>query len=341
MNHKRNVFVQTDISLDDLRSMEMKLQTLENQNMILRNKTMKTSTYDFAMNHSHKRLKFYTGMESFAAFNTLLCFILAIWQPKVKVSLKPCEQLLLVLMKLRLGFLNEDLACRFQIGIGTVSNVFHSWLNIMHENLNQFVKWPSKKCVKRNMPECFKAVSLQNVRCIIDCSEIFIEKPHNFKARAATYSNYKHHNTVKFLVGITPSGAFCFISQAWGGRVTDRHLAANCGFLNLLETDDVILADRGFRIGDLLSEKNAKLIIRASTKNKNQLSAEEVRQSRKMSRVRVYIERAIRKMKTYKILESNLSISMFKKNDRDFSTIDKILVIICALCNMSNPIIKT
>lgn len=301
-----------------------------------------TTTYESVMNNSQKTFKFYTGLENCAVFNTLLCYILAVWQPKIKVALQPCEQLLLVLMKLRLGLMNQDLACRFQIGTGTVSTVFHSWLNIMYENLNAYIIWPSKKQAKRNIPQCFKDVSLRNVRCIIDCSEIFIEKPRNFKARAATYSNYKHHNTIKFLVGITPSGVFSFISKAWGGRVADKQLTINSGFLDLLERDDVILADRGFKIGDLLAEKKATLIIPASTKNKAQLSAEEVRQSRKMSKVRVHIERAIRKMKTYKILDSSLPISVIKKNyDEEISTIDKMLCVICVLCNIGNPIIKT
>ena len=43
--------------------------------------------------------------------------------------------------------------------------------------------------------------------CIIDCSEIFIERPKNLIARAQTRSNYKHNNTSKYLIGITPAGA--------------------------------------------------------------------------------------------------------------------------------------
>ena len=48
--------------------------------------------------------------------------------------------------------------------------------------------------------------------------EVFIEMPSNLLARAQTWSNYKHHNTVKFLVGIAPQGTVTFISDAWGGN---------------------------------------------------------------------------------------------------------------------------
>ena len=50
--------------------------------------------------------------------------------------------------------------------------------------------------------------------CIIDCSEIFIERPKNLIARAQTRSNYKHNNTSKYLIGITPAGAK---SHLWDG----------------------------------------------------------------------------------------------------------------------------
>ena len=55
-------------------------------------------------------------------------------------------------------------------------------------------------------------------------------------ARAQTYSNYKHHNTVKFLIGITPQGVISFVLKGWGGRVSDKHLTAteNCGLLSHL-----------------------------------------------------------------------------------------------------------
>ena len=334
---------QTDLSMEDLGYFQKTIESLEEENSRLRKKTLCTKTFDQIVNSKEKTFKFYTGLENFALFNALISLILDDWQPKIKVALQPCEQLLLVLMKLRLGLLNQDLACRFEIGVGTVSRVFHSWIDILHVKLNPLLTWPSKnQTKKKSVPQCFKSASLGNVRCIIDCTEVFIEKPHNFKARAQTYSNYKHHNTIKFLVGIMPSGVICFVSKAWGGRVSDRNLTMQSGFLNCLRKNDIILADRGFKIEDLLFQKQAKLIIPSSTKNKKQLSALEVQQSRNMSKVRVHVERAIRKIKTYKILDANMPISLIKPNDDgEFSTIDKILCIICVLCNLSKPIIKS
>jgi len=45
-----------------------------------------------------------------------------------------------------------------------------------------------------------------------------------------------------------PQGVTTFISQTWGGRVRDKFLRANSGFLDKLFTGDVVQADRGFDI---------------------------------------------------------------------------------------------
>jgi len=82
----------------------------------------------------------------------------------------------------------------------------------------------------------------------MDCFEVFIDRPTSLMARAQTYSNYKKHNTCKFLIGITLQGPILFISKGWGGRVLDVHLNENCGLLAKLLPGDVILADRGFTI---------------------------------------------------------------------------------------------
>ena len=51
---------------------------------------------------------------------------------------------------------------------------------------------------------------------IIDCFEFFCERPTKLKARPQTWSNYKQHNTVRFLIGISPQGVVSFVSRGWG-----------------------------------------------------------------------------------------------------------------------------
>ena len=58
-------------------------------------------------------------------------------------------------------------------------------------------------------------------------------------------TDYKKHDTIKFLIPITPAGSICFLSNCWEGRVSDKNLAQACGFLKFVEQGDVVLADRG------------------------------------------------------------------------------------------------
>ena len=67
---------------------------------------------------------------------------------------------------------------------------------------------------------------------IIACFELLTDRPLNLLARARTSSNYKQHNTVKVLIGITPQVTILFVSEAWGGCTFDKFLTKNCGFLN-------------------------------------------------------------------------------------------------------------
>lgn len=91
--------------------------------------------------------------------------------------------------------------------------------------------------------------------------------------------------------------AYHFLSRCWGGRVSDKILTQESGFLSLLEPGDVILADRGFTIHEDFIAYGAKLIIPAFTRGKGQLSQREVETSQQLSRVRIHVERVIGLMK--------------------------------------------
>ena len=54
-----------------------------------------------------------------------------------------------------------------------------------------------------------------------------------------TWSNYKHHNTIKFLIGVTLQGSVS--SKAWGGRVSDKFFTENSGLLKNAILYDVII----------------------------------------------------------------------------------------------------
>lgn len=249
--------------------------------------------------------------------------------PKRKLSIK--SELVLVLMKLRLGLTHAFLAMIFGIQGSTCSNIITTWIKFLSHTLRNLVFWPDKTTVQMMMPASF-AEEYPNLRCTLDCSETFIDRPRDLKMQAVTWSDYKHHNTLKYLVGISPNGHICFISESWGGRTSDREIVRSSGFLDLVDPTDVIMADRGFTIQEDLLLRQATLLIPPPSSGKNQQSRKNVGKTTKVANARIHVERAINRLKWFKIVSETVPINMV-------DIFDDILVICSALCNLDKPLV--
>lgn len=118
------------------------------------------------------------------------------------------------------------------------------------------------------------------------------------------YSNYKNAFTVKFLVGVAPSGDVTFLSEAFGGRTTDGQMVNESGIVKLLEPGDIVLADKGFpRIVTEVENSGAFLVMPPFKRGQSQFSTNENVEGYKCSKVRIHVERAIGRMKTFRILQ--------------------------------------
>ncbi|XP_057310068.1 uncharacterized protein LOC130648066 [Hydractinia symbiolongicarpus] len=241
------------------------------------------------------------------------------------------NHLMIVLMKIKLGLMNRDLSLRFGISEGNISKIFRTWIQPLALLLRNFIVWPDKDAMRSNLPSSFK--SFKNCISIIDCTEIFIERPINLTARAQTYSNYKNHNTIKYLIEITPTGTVSFLSAGWGGRASDKTITINSGFLDLVTHGDCVLADRGFLVEEELATRGAVLRIPAFTRGKKQLTARDVDISRQIAHVRIHVERVIGRLKKFKILSSIIPITQVDLTD-------EIMISVCGLVNL-NPSVVT
>ena len=223
-----------------------------------------------------EKTRFYTGFPNFCMLMQVFNFI----SPYVKATsrnvLTQFQELLLVLMRMKLNVPLQDLSYRFNVSVATASRIFNRWIDLLCSRLQFLIHWLKHEELRSTMPSVFKQNFGDKVAVIIDCFEIFIDRPSSLIARAMTWSNYKHHNTIQFLIGITPQGSVSCITKAWGGRVSDKHITENCGILKKLLPDDIVLADRGFDIAESVGFHQAKLYIPAFTRGKKQLSAKEV-----------------------------------------------------------------
>jgi len=123
-------------------------------------------------------------------------------------------EFLLVLARLRLGLLVGHLAAIYSLSKGSVSKIFTTWINMLYHVFKDIlIAWPKRQQVKRHLPKSF--AKFPRTIVIIDSTEIKIQKPTGPSAQKVTRSNYKSSKTFKLLVGISPKGAFTFVSQLW------------------------------------------------------------------------------------------------------------------------------
>lgn len=108
-----------------------------------------------------RSVKFCTVLVSLAMFQATWTFFLSMWQPKLPARFQPEEQFLIMLMRLRLGQLTEDISCRFAAPLCTSNKRFYAWSDIMVRNSGKLVVWPIRKAIKLNLPNLLKILLLR------------------------------------------------------------------------------------------------------------------------------------------------------------------------------------
>ncbi|KAJ8930687.1 hypothetical protein NQ314_016484 [Rhamnusium bicolor] len=104
------------------------------------------------------------------------------------------------------------------------------------------------------------------------------------------------------MVGVTEEGAITFVSDIWGGAISDRQILEKFGILDLFSEGMFVLADRGFDVSDLLENKGVHLNIPPFKKSAPQLTDEEVAKTRSIANRRIVVEDIIGLVKVNKIL---------------------------------------
>lgn len=202
----------------------------------------------------------------------------------------------------------------------------------MYDHMKSLIAWPTKKQILANLPSSF--IEMPDVRIVIDATEFFCEKPSSLTSQFLTWSEYKHHNTYKVLIGVAANGLVTFISRVWGGHTPDRHIVQKDGdlFIPRLESGDIILADKGFTVGDLLPghiELNMPPFIFTSS----QMTKQQFFQTQQIAAPRIVVEMKMEQIKNFKIIQSRLPLT-------EAHLAEQIIVICAAITNLYNPLMK-
>ena len=251
-----------------------------------------------------------------------------------KYALPIVTQFLLVLRKLRVGNLDKELADIHGISTSTTSRIVLSWVNYLYVILGSMPLWPSRQTVNAHMPDVFKD-KYAATRVILDCTEIHVQRPSSLRLNTEFYSHYKSTTTLKALVGITPSGAVSFVSALHPGSVSDNAITRNSGILDLLEKGDQVMVDKGFTISADLAKVGATLVIPPFlTAARSQFTQQEVTDTQSIARVRVHVERAIRRVKCYHFFDRVVPLTFA-------GSINQMWTVCCLLTNFRGCLLQT
>ena len=290
-----------------------------------------------------QELAFYTGFPNYSCFKACYDYFgpaandLKYWGGQYKDTghgrsrtLSRLNEFFLVMVRLRLGLFERDLAKRFDVSTATVCRICRTWIRFMYLRFKELPLWPSRDLVNAYMPKCFQEL-YPTTRVIIDATEIFIETPALPEFQQMTFSSYKNHNTYKALVGISPGGAITFVSKLYPGSISDQMLTKKSGLLELLEKGDSVMADRGFNIQDDLTPLGVKVNIPPFLKGKAQLEPEELVETRRIASLRIHVERAMERIKNYHIFDGTLQSLL--------SDVAEEMFFVCAvMCNFMPPL---
>ena len=158
--------------------------------------------------HDDHLVRFYTGFITYRIFLAFFNFLglvvnnLKYWGSKEgthvrnrKRKLDPENQLFMVLVKLRLNLMTQDLAFRFGLSTAQVSRYLTTWICFLYHHI-----WmPSVEQVAGTLP-CVIKEKFPNTFAIIEAMSL--------QMQSSTWSQYKHHNTAKFLIHVLLMGLF-------------------------------------------------------------------------------------------------------------------------------------
>ncbi|XP_070397082.1 uncharacterized protein [Dermacentor albipictus] len=334
-------------TLGELQKLAIQLQNAECMHLRLENKIERVESRLLTvkiLRHPSKCMH-YVGLPNIAVFQSLLDYLnplaseMAYWGSNQKGEKGLCghrkdneleNEFLMTLLTLRRGIGGVELARNFLICESQVSRIFTTLVNLLQRELKKLTTLPSREALQPYLPKSFR--DFADTRLVLDATEVRIQRSSSLSAQRQTFSAYKHFNAYKMLVGCTPGGYIAFVSRLRGGSVSDTTILESSGLLDELVEGDAVMVDKGFPFPYI---PPVVTVYRPPFRQRHQkqMPPAAVHETRRIACARVHVERAIARVKSFRVLDRPFPISMVDIADHVFQAC-------CFLSNFRNPLIK-
>jgi len=127
------------------------------------------------------------------------------------------------------------------------------------------------------------------------------------------------------------------MSPAYVGRISDKNLTNDCGYLDMIPPYTTLMVNKGFMIEPECTARRITLYVPPGKRGMSHMGSSAkvniIATIIRIAKMRILVEQVIRRIKTFRILNTELPISLIP-------IIDDILVICAAVSNMKKSIYK-
>lgn len=243
---------------------------------------------------------------------------------------------------MRTGISAKIASTLFGVHEATGERAFSTWLAFLRGSLRPFVRLPKPAGVDATTPNRWKEAGLERVVLVLNSVEIECDRASHRDIAVTLFSPLLNRPTGKVIVAVTPTGAICHISNAYGGGHTDTEVVELSGLIRKLKEAGFsnggysVMADRSFKpLAADLTREGLRYVPRPPKRvspeegESNQASAGRTETT---AHVCNNVDRAIEALGEWKILGTKLEPA-------DLDLLPMVVDVCGSLINMTCPLI--
>ncbi|XP_068227130.1 uncharacterized protein [Palaemon carinicauda] len=329
---------QTLLPHDYIKSLEQECSNLRSEMSYFRGKyVFKNITIEKLVDADDK-VRYLTGLESYRMLKVLNDTVECYQSEMFKMT--GFQQLLMTLMKMRLGLTIPFLAILFDVEAAAVEKLFICTVELLFSKVvPRMITWPNTSEMKKVIPEEF--IDCENCLYVVDCFEISVIGTTDDAAFQNDDSDSLNRCGSdralcirRYFTAMAPQGSIIFISKGRDKDVKYRTLIIESGFLVNIAVGDALITERELNIEDEIDVRGASVKMSSNVKSKGASEIEDG--SRGLVRIKWVVHSLKQK---FQILDGEIPLKWMDSIDSGcYTTLDKIVHISCALLNMTNKI---